>query len=262
MTIKVNKKTTFLPIKRLDPTKRTTTGRLELAREMNDKLLDSVMKNMNERKEVPILKFFDLIQKITGKRIKISGSGTKYDSKGTLFHLNLGFSGKQSGYQFDFPMQLWDRGLSMPKLRQTFKLSQELFTEIINPKFYTRDLAIRKKTLPVNSWNFLNRKLDTRNKLTKEELQEFLKSQSLEKRINTLQFFRYELLKSQNTDTFDKYLMKKLNKDPRFDGKFSKSSISDNRHHYQNKIAMLNEELGKTLQQARAENKTKISANK
>lgn len=53
--------------------------------------------------------------------------------------------------------------------------------------------------------------------------------------------------------------MVKMNNGSRFKNKFSKSSIKYNSPHFQEKINLINEELGKSLQQVRAEHKTKLS---
>lgn len=81
----------------------------------------------------------------------------------------------------------------------------------------------------------------------------------LEDRVENLQFIRYSLLREQNTDTFARDFMIKMNNDSRFKNKFSKSSIKYNSPHFQEKINLINEELGKSLQQVRAEHKTKLS---
>ena len=46
--------------------------------------------------------------------------------------------------------------------------------------------------------------------------------------------------------------MKKMNGDSRFQGKFGEDSINDTRFQYPEKLEMVNQELAKTLQKARA----------
>ena len=75
---------------------------------------------------------------------------------------------------------------------------------------------------------------------------------SMEEKIDNLQALRYGIMHAQNCDEFSKHYMKKMNGDSRFQGKFGEDSINDTRFQYPEKLEMVNQELAKTLQKARA----------
>lgn len=250
MRININKATTFLPLKKINKASRTAEGRLNLAREMNDKFCDSVIKNMDDGK-ITLPAFVRLLKKATGAKIDIKGTRLPA-GQGFVAH-KLDNANTMSGYFFGLPFAYEEKFINMSTLKRALKHSQELFTEITNPKIFARIASMMNKgTDTLNMLKFFSQKVNVKGKLLKKDLQEFLKPMSLDEKIDNLQALRHNILHSQNCDKFSKHYMQKMNNNPKFNGKFGENAINDNRFLYQEKLEMLNQELAKTLQKARA----------
>ncbi len=252
MRININKATTFLPLKKLNKASRTAEGRLNLAREMNDKFCDSVIKNMDDGK-ITLPAFVRLLKKATGAKIDIKGTRLPA-GQGFVAH-KLDNANTMSGYFFGLPFAFEEKFINMSTLKRALKYSQEVFTEITNPKIYARTASMENKGIDTsNVTKFFSQKVNVKGKLLKKDLQEFLKPMSLDEKIDNLQALRHSILHSQNYDKFSKHYMQKMNNNPKFNGKFGEDAINDNHFLYQEKLEMLNQELAKTLQKARAKN--------
>ena len=252
MRININKATTFLPLKKINKASRTAEGRLNLAREMNDKFCDSVIKNMDDGK-ITLPAFVRLLKKATGAKIDIKGTRLPA-GQGFVAH-KLDNANTMSGYFFGLPFAFEEKFINMSTLKRALKYSQEVFTEITNPKIYARMASMENKGIDTsNVTKFFSQKVNVKGKLLKKDLQEFLKPMSLDEKIDNLQALRHSILHSQNCDKFSKHYMQKMNNNPKFNGKFGEDAINDNRFLYQEKLEMLNQELAKTLQKARAKN--------
>ena len=252
MRININKATTFLPLKKINKASRTAEGRLNLAREMNDKFCDSVIKNMDDGK-ITLPAFVRLLKKATGAKIDIKGTRLPA-GQGFVAH-KLDNANTMSGYFFGLPFAFEEKFINMSTLKRALKYSQEVFTEITNPKLYARMASMENKGIDTsNVTKFFSQKVNVKGKLLKKDLQEFLKPMSLDEKIDNLQALRHSILHSQNCDKFSKHYMQKMNNNPKFNGKFGEDAINDNHFLYQEKLEMLNQELAKTLQKARAKN--------
>ena len=250
MRININKAKTFLPLKKFDKASRTAEGRLNLAREMNDKFCDSVIAKMEDGK-ITLPAFVRLLKKATGAKIDIKGSRLPA-GQGLVAH-KLDNANTMSGYLFGLPFAYEEKFSNMSTLKRALKYSHELFAEITNPKIFARLASmINKGTDTSNVLKFFTQKVNIKGELSKKDLQKFLKPMSLEEKIDNLQALRHCILHSQNCDNFSKHYMQKMNNNPKFNGKFEEDAINDNRFLYQEKLEMLNQELAKTLQKARA----------
>ncbi len=248
--ININKATTFLPLKKIDKAERTAAGRLQLAQRMNDQFCDSVLSKMDDGK-ITLPAFVRLLKKATGAKIDIKG--TRLDAGQGIVAHRSDAANQMSGYVLGIPFAYSEKFINMSTLKRALKYSQEIFTEITNPKIYGRMVSMINKGFDtIKAARFLNEKVKIKGKLSKKDLQAFLKPMSPEERIDNLQALRYGIMHAQNCDEFSKHYMKKMNAYSRFPGKFGEDSINDTRFLYPEKLEMVNQELAKTLQKARA----------
>ena len=248
--ININKTTSFLPLKKIDKAERTAARRLNLAQRMNDQFCDSVLSNMDDGK-ITLPAFVRLLKKATGAKIDIKG--TRLDAGQGIVTHKADAANQMSGYVLGIPFAYGQKFINMSTLKRALKYTQEIFTEITNPKIHGRMVSMFNKGFDTTKVViFLNEKVKIKGKLLKKDLQAFLKPMSMEEKIDNLQALRYGIMHAQNCDEFSKHYMKKMNGDSRFQGKFGEDSINDTRFQYPEKLEMVNQELAKTLQKARA----------
>ena len=248
--ININKATSFLPLKKVNKAERTAARRLKLAQGMNDQFCDSVLSNMDDGK-ITLPAFVRLLKKATGAKIDIKGTRL-YAGQGIVTH-KVDAANQMSGYVLGIPFAYGQKFINMSTLKRALKYTQEIFTEITNPKIHGSIVLLSNKRFDTTKFlKYLNEKLKNKIKLLKKDLQAFLKPMSMEEKIDNLQALRYGIMHAQNCDEFSKHYMKKMNGDSRFQGKFGEDSINDTRFQYPEKLEMVNQELAKTLQKARA----------
>ena len=68
---------------------------------------------------------------------------------------------------------------------------------------------------------------------------------------DTLQLFRYSIQKAENINQFNKEYMRKINRTPHTDVKYSERAIEANPYQYTEKLEFIEAELLKALQKAR-----------
>lgn len=251
MNINVNRMATFLPIKKISSVNRTAAGRLNLARDLNDKLLDSVLDKMDDGK-ITLPAFVRLIKKASGSKLEVTGTRLCAGPEGLVSH-KVKENNTFSGYVLGIPFAYGEKFIKISNLKRALKCTQLIFDEFTNPKFFARIKTMQNKgfnTVAINE--FSANKIRVAESLTKKDLKEFMKSMSLEEKIESLQALRYNVLHFQNWDKFSKHYMQKMNQNPKFKLKFGEDSINSNRYMYQEKLDLINQELASLIKMARA----------
>lgn len=151
----------------------------------------------------------------------------------------LNDSGETIGYIMTLPFSNRTNGLPKKNINILLRQTMMLFQEMLNPKYYKRVTLLLKHGIATiqRCSLFYNDKIYAKQPLLLDELNTFLKGKKAGEKIDSLQFFRHNIIKEINAQKF-------LKKDKE-------------EYHLIPKLRMINERLKKEIETVR--NKTKKS---
>lgn len=250
----IDKATTFLP---LSLAKGTLQQRLQKAKELNLKFYDDLQYEYVKR-EVKPSAFKRVLKETAGSKIRIDlFDMTSAEFSKAAMAIRILANEKIKGFSFYLPFNPVT-GKIPQKAQFTFLTeTQKFFNAILNPKFLTRKIAVINKHPDPSkkALAFYSQKLEGSAVLKKEDLQEFLLDKKADEKINILQILRYALIEEkalqQAAYDIDKHIEKKEHL------KFVNKNYDLTPCRYDEKLALLNETLAKTIKEARAKNARK-----
>ena len=247
ITLKINPKKTFLPLK---IAKGTTSERLDRAIKMNDEFHEILKKNFTDG-EMSRFRFSKLLQKSAGNKIPVNYYD-EWSTTGEMRHI-VDENSVCAGYFTIFPKNINSDKVKSTTMKSLLRITQDFFTEILNPKIFAREISMFNKGENLKAaQEFFNNEINIIGEINTKKLAKYLKPLSQEEKIDTLQFFRYGLMKEENANQFAKHYMRKLNRTPYSETKYSENAITSNPYKYPDKIKIIETELTKILQQARS----------
>lgn len=112
--------------------------------------------------------------------------------------------GLVEGYTMQLPFNRKTNGLPEKNTNIILKQTMLLFQEMLNPKYFQRmNLLVNRDFKLIGQCNqFYNDKIYTKNYLSIDELNNFLKGKKSDEKINILQFFRQSITKEINAQKF------------------------------------------------------------
>jgi len=245
--IKINYSTTFLPLKNA---KGTVAQRFEHATRMNDQFHEMLKENFVDG-EMSRVKFIRLLKKCAGGKIPISDFDINFP-QGRIAHF-LDKTASLNGYVADLPKTGLSEKVSVRFIRSLLATTQKFFTEILNPKILKREVSMYNKGQNLSKVSeFFEGKIRVKGALEKKELNKLLKPLTRKEKIDTLQLLRYRLQQEHSVDSYRKHYMRKMNKTPRSEVRFSEEAINSNAYMYPEKLEIIEQELAKVLQKARS----------
>lgn len=249
VVFKINGAKTFLPLK---VARGTAERRLERARELNDKFYNTLTSSFTDG-VITKTKFIRQIQKTAGTHFRIIYRDSYQDTTKNVTHL-VDETATCMGYNFTFRKNInLDNKLKDNNIMKLLNISLQYFHEILSPKFFRREITMLNKGMDVDTINnfFVNR-IDVKGKLDKKALKQFLKPFSTDDKIDTLQLFRYNLIKAKSNDVYKKHYMRIVNNTPRLGIQYSEKAITSDAYMYDEKLQIIEQELAKTLKKARS----------
>lgn len=245
--LKIDNAKSFIPLKKF---KGTASRRLERARELNDKFYYSLKDNFTDG-EMTRCKFLRLMNKAADTHFQLYHD-EGYEARRTLTHA-VDEYGTCKGYTFYFNKNINSEKVKNNDFIKLLNMSMQFFNEILNPKFFKRQISMINRGKDINQvCKFFDKSINIKGKLDKKELNGFLKQYSLSDKIDALQLLRYDLIKAKNFDVYKKHYMVMMNETPRSGVHYSEASINSNSYMYDEKIQMIEQELTKAIQKARS----------
>lgn len=194
MKIYINYPKTFAP---LSMAKGSTEHRLHVARLMNLKFFDELQYFIKDR-EISPNTFKKVLKDTVGIPIKVGVSPSYEQNMYKMSHI-LNERGMATGYELFIPFTYLNGKIHQSGSLLFLQQTQKFFEEVFNPKFFKRFVTILNKGYNIREIeNFYMSNIHKMQKLTVDNLSDFLKNKSVSEQIDTLQFFRYELMKEQN----------------------------------------------------------------
>lgn len=258
MNLTINRKKMFLPLKKV---KGSAEQRLQRARELNLQFYDNLQKEFVDGKVTPG-KFRSVLSHTAGKRLNIILENSFF-SRTPLFS-HACHTKKKSGifqaYSMTIPRtdtltDLIDRNSAPTFLKAT----QGFFNEILNPKFFTRGVALMVKSKAAQAQGiFYEKNIAGKNKLSEKRLDNLLKRTPQKNKIDMLQFFRYSLLSEKNTKEAEPQIDQSIAKSVKMTIINRRYNLED--YKYDEKLALLNKKLAELLAEERAKIAAKYSS--
>lgn len=246
--LRIDKAATFLPI---SLSKGTLGQRLQKAKELNLQFYDNLQDEFVKR-EIKPSAFKRVLQETSGAKIglDILEADTAKGSQSTM-NARIMSNAKIKGFAFYLPINFFTG--KIPKNAQFSFLpeTQKFFNLILNPKFLTREVALNNKN-PYQlkeAHEFYSKNMEGLNVLKKEDLHKFLQNKKNEEKINLLQYLRYSLFNEKTVKQAAHDIDKHIEKAEHL--KFANKNYDLAPCSYDEKLAMLNETLTKTLKEAR-----------
>ncbi len=235
--ITTNYAKTQLPLKRI---KGTAEERLQMALDMNKNFYQSLKEHFDEKGAISQTGFSRKLKKTIGAPIQFDIADSKGIEKKSDIYMTLDFKTiTHDGYTLFVPINWYtgkiERGTASVFLRATMKL----FDRITNPKYNRRTIILDNKHDNKAAKELINNTLLSKNELNAKQLNEVLKSRTLEDQINILQLMRYTLQLEEHS--------RLLPIDPK------ELTITFHNYHFAEKIKLIEETLAATLQKARAQ---------
>lgn len=197
--MKINYLKTYLPvsIRRGNSSERLSKAE-ELTRTFNIKLQNAFkFGDVSEKGLITIFKKsikypipIDIIPEISTGKAYVMHSSNEF--------------GLVEGYTMQLPFNRKTNGLSEKNTNIILKQTMLLFQEMLNPKYFQRmNLLVNRDFKLIGQCNqFYNDKIYTKNYLSIDEFNNFLKGKKLDEKINILQFFRQSITKEINAQKF------------------------------------------------------------
>lgn len=197
MKIMIDRKATQLPLNLISGNK---TVRLQKAEQYTKDFFQMLTEKSNGD-DVSLRDFQSILRKTSGKNIKIDimkGTEQPYSiATGPTINEN----GKIVGYTMFLPQNIKNK-ISMLKSRIFMHEVFHFFENITNPKYLQRVTTILNKYekfgQPSELQAFYKNKIHTHTPLAAEDLDNFIRKMPSQKRIDTLQYYRYQLIREIN----------------------------------------------------------------
>ena len=245
MKFNINKSKVFLP---LAISKGTTEQRLQKARLLNLRFYDNLQDEFVNR-EIKQSVFKRILKETSGLKPGVEIFESDNPKMASMTPL-IGAGRKVRGYAFYLPLTYWYGNIQQSSAQLFLKTTQKFFNEIFNPKFLTRRLSMFNRGYNAErAESFYSEHIAGKQVLRAENLDKFLSGKNADEKINTLQFLRYSLLDEKNIHQAEHGIDKHIEKAEHL--KFQNKNYDLSEYHYDEKLALLNEKLGKVIQDER-----------
>ena len=244
LNIKTNHTKNFIPHK---IAKGTTAERLQKARLFNlkfyDRLQDVIINN-----EIAPRTFTRTLNGVVGSKIQAEVLDSNLPKDGLLRYC-LDMNAKSKGYVLSLPLTFFNKKIHKNNALTFLKVTQSLYNEALNPKFFQRFTTMLRKGYKVdNAVNFYEKNISGTNRLTTENLDNFLNGKRAEEQINTLQFLRYKLLSEKNTAQAMKQIEKRIEMHNGLKYERSADYFNLDKYAFDEKFSILESKLSKLLE--------------
>ena len=242
MKLSINKSKVFLP---LTISKGTTEQRLQKARLLNLRFYDNLQDEFVNR-EIKQSVFKRILKETSGFKPGVEIFESDNPKKANMAPL-IGAGRKVRGYSFFLPVTYWYSTIHKSTAKLFLEATQKFFNGTFNPKFLTRKITMFNKNYNLKEvQKFYMDNIAEKQTLNEENLDMYLHGKKAEEKINTLQFFRYSLLDEKNIHQAEHGIDKHIEKAEHL--KFQNKNYDLSEYHYDEKLALLNEKLGKVIQ--------------
>ena len=249
MKFKIDYPKTFVP---LSAVKGSTEERLQLARVMNLRFFDNLQDSFKNR-EVKPGTFKKVLRETVGYPIKIDIVESANPKSGDMHHILLGDKGIARGYSIYLPLTHYYKTIHQSSSLVFLQETQKFFEEILNPKFFKRLLVMLKKGYNIKEiTDFYQNNIQKTQKLTGKTLDKFLQGKPVSQQIDTLQFFRYQLMKEQNGCTGIRGIEKRIEKHHSLTYQHPADFYEFKEHKFEEKFAIIENKLKEIIQAERA----------
>lgn len=238
--------------------KGTTEQRLHLARLMNLRFFDNLQDSFKGY-EVKPGTFKKVLRETVGYPIRIDIAESLNPKSGEMHHVLLGDKGIVRGYSIALPLTYYYKNIHQSTSLIFLQETQKFFEEILNPKFFKRFLTMLGKGYNMKEiTDFYQANIHNTQKLTAKSLDKFLQNKSTAQKIDILQFFRYQLLKEQNSCAGIKGIEERIAKYQNLKYNHSGDFYSFKEHDFEEKFALLESRLKHIIQTERTKNKNSV----
>lgn len=236
----------------LSMAKGSTEQRLHLARLMNLRFYDN-LQDYIKNKEVKPGTFKKVLRDTVGYPIRIDIAESLNPKSGEMHHILVYNKGISKGYSIALPMTDYYKNIHQSTSLIFLQETQKFFEEILNPKFFKRFLTLLAKGYDMKSLTeFYQKNIQGTQKLTAKSLDRFLQNKPASQQIDTLQFFRYQLMKEQNNCAGIKGIEGRIAKYQGLKYQHSADFYSFKDHDFDEKFALLESRLKHLISSERA----------
>lgn len=236
----------------LSMAKGSTEQRLHLARLMNLRFYDN-LQDYIKNKEVKPGTFKKVLRDTVGYPIRIDIAESLNPKSGEMHHVLVSNKGISRGYSIALPMTDYYKNIHQSTSLIFLQETQKFFEEILNPKFFKRFLTLLAKGYDMKSLTeFYQKNIQGTQKLTAKSLDRFLQNKPASQQIDTLQFFRYQLMKEQNNCAGIKGIEGRIAKYQGLKYQHSADFYSFKDHDFDEKFALLESRLKHLISSERA----------
>ena len=238
--------------------KGSTQERLQLARALNLHFFDALQDSF-KNKEVKPGTFKRVLRETVGYPIKIEIAESANPKSGDMHHILLGDKGIARGYSIYLPLTHYYKTIHQSSSLVFLQETQKFFEEILNPKFFKRLLVMLKKGYNIKEiTDFYKNNIQKTQKLTGKTLDKFLKGKPTTEQIDTLQFFRYQLLKEQNGCAGIRGIEKRIEKHHSLTYQHPADFYEFKNHNFDEKFMLIESKLKHLIQTERVKNKNSV----
>ena len=255
LKLRIDYPKTYVP---LSMAKGSTEQRLHLARLMNLRFFDNLQDSFKAR-EVKPGTFKKILRETVGYPIKIDIAESLDPKSGEIRHILLGDKGISRGYSITLPLTDYYKNIHQSTSLIFLQETQKFFEEILNPKFFKRFLTMLGKDYNMKEiTEFYQANIQNTQKLTAKSLDKFLQNKPTAQKIDILQFFRYQLLKEQNSCAGIKGIEGRIAKYQNLKYNHSGDFYSFKEHDFEEKFALLESRLKHIIQTERTKIKNSV----
>ena len=233
--------------------KGSTEHKLHIARLMNLKFYDELQYHITNNEVKPGV-FKKVLKETLDAPVTIQIDESIDSKSAKLSHL-INNKGINSGYLLSIPHTFYDKKIHQSTASIFLMQTLNFFEEVFNPKFFKRFTTIINKGYDYKSLNkFYEKNIHATQNLTKEGLEEFLKHKPTTEQIDTLQFFRYQLMKEKNACDATKGIERKIKQHYNLTYEHPADYYEFKENKFEEKFKILEEKLFQTIQSKRAKN--------
>ena len=255
LKLRIDYPKTYVP---LSMAKGSTEQRLHLARLMNLRFFDNLQDSFKAR-EVKPGTFKKILRETVGHPIKIDIAESLDPKSGEMRHILLGDKGISRGYSIALPLTDYYKNIHQSTSLIFLQETQKFFEEILNPKFFKRFLTMLGKGYNMKEiTEFYQTNIQNTQKLTAKSLDKFLQNKPTAQKIDILQFFRYQLMKEQNSCAGIKGIEGRIAKYQDLKYNHSGDFYSFKEHDFEEKFALLESRLKHIIQTERTKNRNSV----
>ena len=246
---------TYVP---LSMAKGSTEQRLHLAQLMNLRFFDNLEDSFKGR-EVKPGTFKKVLRETIGYPIKVDIAESSNPRAGKMHHVLLGDKAVSRGYSIALPFTDYYKNIHQSSSLIFLQETQKFFEEILNPKFFKRFITMLGKGYNMKEiTEFYQANIQNTQKLTAKSLDKFLQNKPSTQKIDILQYFRYQLIKEQNSCAGIKGIEGRIAKYQGLKYNHSEDFYSFKEHNFDEKFALLESRLKYIIQSERTKNKNSV----